>query len=372
MMKMDRDYFISETTLLPLAHYKMHSVPEHILFTLSTEGKLTGFLTPRQFPAFSEESAAMNVADICDRNVKAVPEGENAYRFARDLVARFPSLHVVPVLDSSDRPVNVLRRWQLFFKDEFFRAIRTADVISIPYPQYAVAIWRAAEIARSVGACAISVLEFGVAQGNGLLACELLAKEIGDIWDIRIDVYGFDGGAGLPETRDYRDCPQCWGQGLFPMDFEDLKGRLLSATLVMGDIASTVREFQKARSARLGKAPMGPSPVGAMLVDVDYYTSTAPVLKMLESKSANFLPVVNMFFDDIGASLQFQGEALAIKEFNARNEMRKISPENESFGEFNFHGRRYGFSKLKACHLFDHPLYTESGFANKIMHDFWR
>lgn len=359
---MNRDYFICEDALLPLAHYKMHSVPEHVLFTLTSGGRLSGFLTPRLFPAFSEKAAAMSVAEVCDRNVNAVPEGDGAYRDARDLIASFPSVQVVPVVASSGRPVDVLRRWQLFFKDEYFKTVRTSGTTPLPYPQYAVAIWRAAEVARSIGAKAFSVLEFGVAQGNGLLACELLAKEIGNIWGVRIDVFGFDGGTGLPDTDDYRDCPQCWSRGLFPMDFEALESRLSSAMLVMGNISSTAPEFLSRRHA----------PVGAMLVDVDYYTSTVPILKMLESPPENFLPIVNMFFDDIGASLQFQGEALAIKEFNARNRMSKISPETESFGEFNFHGRRYGFSKLKACHLFEHPLYSQSGFANKIMHDFWR
>lgn len=359
---MFKNYLIEESASLPMAHYKLYSVPEHVLFTLDSKGMLTGYLTPKMFPRFSEKSITISVSSIYDKKFNAVAEIDAPYRNARDIIARFPSIQVVPVIDSSGRPVDVLRKWQLFFKDEYFRAVRTSEPVSLPYPQYAVAMWRAAEVGRSVGIKAISILEFGVARGDGLLACELLAKEIGDIWGIRIDVFGFDGGKGLPEAEDSRDCPQCWGKGQFPMDFDELQSRLSLSTLVIGDIFQTAPKFLAGNHAL----------IGAMLVDVDYYSSTVPILEMLETDPERFLPIVNMYFDDVGGSLQFQGESLAIREFNSRNQMIKISPETESFGEFNFQGRRYGFSKLKACHLYMHTLYSQNGFNSKIMHDFWR
>ncbi len=218
-------------------------------------------------------------------------------------------------------------------------------------------------MARSVGVTSFSICEFGVAAGDGLCACELLAQEIGHIFDIKISVYGFDGGEGLPVQLDYRDCPQLWNKGLFPMDVEKLRKRLAYATLVLGPLSETLPTFfPKYR----------PAPVGVILVDVDYYSSTVPVLSLLEGNTESFLPLVNMYFDDVGGDIGWQGESLAIREFNEKNKLRKISPELESFGEYNLQGRRYGFSKLKTCLLFDHNLFTPAAFSQKILHSFWR
>lgn len=356
------DYIISDRETLPIAHYRLWVVPERVLFSVDADGRLSGFVTPECFPPFSENVAEMKVSDIMRRDVRAVHQDSDQYAAGRNIIAEYPSINVIPVLDPDDKPVSVLKRWQLLFKDEYFRAVRTKEPLSLPYPQYAAAIWRAANVARSVGAERISVLEFGVANGDGLIACEQLSEAIGRIWDVKIDIYGLDGTTGLPEIGDYRDCPQCWDAGLFPMDREKLIGRLQKAELITGDIARTWPEFLNADQA----------PIGAMLVDVDYYSSTVPILAALETGLEHFLPIVNMYFDDIGGSIQFQGEALAIREFNQRNPMIKISPEGESFGEFNFGGRRYGFSKLKACMFYDHPMFTSDGFRQKIMHDFWR
>lgn len=356
------DYLINATESIPVAHYQLSTVPEKVLFCIDSNGKLCGFVTPGSFPPFSERALALKVSEIMRHDTKAISQDADQYAAGRNIIAEYPSINVVPVLDSKGRPKRLLKRWQLFFKDEYFRAVRTRETVSLPYPQYAVAIWRAANVARAVGVDRISVLEFGVAQGDGLVACEELAEATGRIWGVKMDVYGFDGAAGLPEISDYRDCPQCWDAGLFPMDKGKLQDMLKKATLITGDLAITWPEFLLSDHAL----------IGAMLVDVDYYSSTVPILAGLEMGSEKFLPIVNMYFDDIGGSLEFQGEALAIREFNQRNSMIKISPEDESFGEFNFGGRRYGFSKLKACMFYGHQLFTSSGFRQKIMHDFWR
>lgn len=355
-------YLVDEKTALPLAHYKLYSTPEKILFTIDAENRITGFLTELEFPPFSETARQMTAGDIRNVHVRTIAADADRYREGRNLIADYPSIRLVPVTDSQGRPIDVIKPWQLFFKEEYFTAIRTSEPVALPYPQYAAVIWRAADVATAVGIRKFNVLEFGVAEGEGLIACELLSREIARIWGVEIGVCGFDGGAGLPETSDYRDCPQCWHGGQFPMDLQSLAQRLGSSTLVLGNIAETWPAF-------LAKAG---DPVAAILVDVDYYTSTVPILAALEAAPEKFLPIVNMYFDDIGGSMQFQGEALAIREFNQRNDRIKISPEAESFGEFNFGARRYGFSKLKVCMFYDHPLFTQSAFKRKILHDFWR
>jgi hypothetical protein len=100
-----------------------------------------------------------------------------------------------------------------------------------------------------------------------------------------------------------------------------------------------------------------------MLVDVDYYTPTKYILDMLLTDDAHWLPRVQMFFDDIsyGRGTVFQGELLAVKEFNLANEKIKISPEI-----WNSHERMEyilgapNATKIKECHRFNHPKYNQN------------
>ncbi len=355
-------YLVSYDTPAGICLWKMLHIPEKTLFVHDSGKKLLGFLSVDTFPCFESVPVSATAGDICRKDVHAAGAGKDAYMTARDIMARHPSIRVVPVVDEG-RVVDVLRHWQCFFKDAYFSAVRSTQETELPYPPYAVAIWRAAEVARSVGTTSFAVCEFGVAAGDGLCACELLAREIGTVFGLDIRVYGFDGGRGLPAPQDWRDCPQCWEKGLFPMNVERLRRRLAAAELVLGPLSETLPTFC---------AVHNPPPIGAMLVDVDYYSSTVPVLSLLEGRAEAFLPIVNMYFDDVGGDIDRQGEALAIREFNERNRLRKISPELESFGEYNFHGRRYGFSKLKSCLLFDHRLFTSDSFSKKILHFAWR
>ena len=82
-----------------------------------------------------------------------------------------------------------------------------------------------AEQANREGIDQISVIEFGVATGVSLLALERIAAAVEETSGVRISVYGFDAGpGGLPELiGDYRDCPDVWRAGDFPMDVEALK-----------------------------------------------------------------------------------------------------------------------------------------------------
>jgi hypothetical protein len=47
-----------------------------------------------------------------------------------------------------------------------------------PRPQYAYGVFHAADLAKRLGVSAISVIEFGVAGGLGLLALENIAASI--------------------------------------------------------------------------------------------------------------------------------------------------------------------------------------------------
>lgn len=185
---------------------------------------------------------------------------------------------------------------------------------------YGYIVYHGALLAKKLGHNRISVLEFGVAGGNGLLNLEYHAKEVKKILDIEIDIYGFDTGEGLPEPQDYRDLPYHWKSGFFKMDVEAIERKLEFAKLVFGNIEETARTFFE---------KYDPAPIAALSHDFDFYSSTAAALKMFEADEKYFLPRVFCYFDDtIGYELvpynDYTGERLAIKEFNDRHETKKL------------------------------------------------
>ena len=187
-------------------------------------------------------------------------------------------------------------------------------------PNYLNGVLFAAEQAKREGIDQISVVEFGVATGAGLLALERIAAAVEETSGVRISVYGFDAGpSGLPELiGDYRDCPDIWRAGDFPMDVGGLEAKLSPRTrLVIGDIRFTVPKFF---------AEYDPPPLGFVAVDVDLYSSTTAALKILTLPDKRMLNHMPMYFDDIYMHYdhRFAGELLAIEEFNEREPSVKI------------------------------------------------
>lgn len=226
-----------------------------------------------------------------------------------------------------------------------------ADVGAIERPAYAYCVREAARLARRLGIPRISIVEFGVAGGNGLVALERHAEQFSAALGVDIDVYGFDTGKGLPSTADYRDIPYHWQEGFFVMDVEALRRRLTDATLVLGNIADTLDSFVDTHD---------PAPIGAVMHDMDLYTSTAVGLKLFDIDEKYRLPRITCYFDDIigtGISLynDYTGERLAIEEFNETHESQKISPAyNLSCRAlFEWHYQIY------VAHDFGHSRYTE-------------
>ena len=77
----------------------------------------------------------------------------------------------------------------------------------VPRPHYAHCVLGAADLARRLGIPRISVLEFGVAGGKGLLCLESHAREATRATGVAIEVYGFDTGSGLPPPAALRRAP---------------------------------------------------------------------------------------------------------------------------------------------------------------------
>jgi len=231
------------------------------------------------------------------------------------------------------------------------------DAINRPY--YAYGTFYAALQAQALGINKISVIEFGVAGGNGLLALEKITGLVSQDTGIEIDIYGFDTGTGMPAAVDYRDMPYVWKPGFFKMDVEALMKRLKSAKLILGDVSDTVTQFAN---------EYNPSPIGFIAFDLDYYSSTVQAFRLLDSEERYFLPRVFCYFDDcIGDDWelhsQFTGELLAIEDFNRAHNDKKIS---------KIHGLSYKRpipanwnEKMFVLHNFTHPLYCQHIYPNK-------
>jgi len=188
-------------------------------------------------------------------------------------------------------------------------------------PHYAYCVYHAANLASKLGYREISVIEYGIAGGNGLILLEQYADEVAVELGISIQVYGFDTGTGLPPPVDYRDLPYHWQPGFFQMDEDALRKRLRHAQLIIGDIRYTAKTFVDT---------CNPAPIAAVIHDLDFYSSTRVALEMFNVDEKYRLPRIFCYFDDIiGEEAElyndFTGERLAIAEFNASG-TKKLSP----------------------------------------------
>lgn len=224
----------------------------------------------------------------------------------------------------------------------------------MPYPQYAYGTYQAALQAKALGLESMSVIEFGVAGGNGLVALENIAQDIEREVGIKIAVYGFDSGEGLPEILDYKDLPYVWSKGFFKMDVELLEARLKKAKLILGNVIDTVKTFPQKEN---------PAPIGFISFDLDYYSSTAEAFQLFDEPNSLFLPRVFCYFDDcIGGDSElhseFTGELLLINEFNQRKSPRKLGKINGLRYKRIFESRWNDV--MYVLHSFDHPLYCQN------------
>jgi len=78
---------------------------------------------------------------------------------------------------------------------------------------YGFCIDNAATLAGSLGYSKISVIEFGVAGGRGLINVAYHVEQIRKLSTDDFEVYGFDLGSGLPAPVDYRDVHICGLKG---------------------------------------------------------------------------------------------------------------------------------------------------------------
>jgi hypothetical protein len=217
-------------------------------------------------------------------------------------------------------------------------------------PWTAYGLLMAVRAAKKYGHTSISAVEFGVANGRGLKRMTNLAERLSSQSGIKISVFGFDTAEGLPAISDYRDHPELFSQGDYPMqDFDGLQSELKDrAKLVIGDIGNI---------GSLDDILSGSGPLGFASVDVDIYSSAKSALKLVADASAStLLPTVGLHFDDVWSEWgysRFAGELLAIDEINEEYKLRKI--DTDRYVDY-WHGRaRPWHSAMYLLHAFDQP-----------------
>lgn len=242
-------------------------------------------------------------------------------------------------------------------------------------PNYYLGTHFAAEQAKALGIRRISCVEFGVAGGNGLLALERVAALVQNRTGVRIDVYGFDTGVGLPQAQGWRDAPYAFGAGQFHMDETRLRAQLTTARLTLGPVNETIPRV----APRFAHAPLG-----FVSVDVDYYSSTMDIMRTAFSLPfESMLPRLMIYFDDVDGNGQelyteHLGERLAIADFNRARNDRKIGYLHNGYMFYACKDLLRGFGSsdelaersCRTCqnifvmHGFEHPLYSRPVRAN--------
>lgn len=230
-----------------------------------------------------------------------------------------------------------------------FRSKVAHDLVVRQHNAYC--ILKCADDARRLGIRSLSLIEFGVAAGAGLMNMARIAEKVTKATGVELRIYGFDTGSGMPPSLDYRDHPDLYREADFPMNFDRLKSALPSnAELVIGKVADTVPAFLSALSPS--------QPIGYVVFDLDYYSSTMDAFSVLLAEDpTKYLPIVQAYFDDTDHERHnsWCGELLAINDFNAGRALRKI--ERSLFLEDSRIFRRARWLKrVNAVHVLDHPI----------------
>ncbi len=217
--------------------------------------------------------------------------------------------------------------------------------------QHAFGLMQAADWAKESGIPRLSVIEFGVANGAGLVNLCRIAQKVTEATGIKFDIYGFDTGTGMPPPRDFRDHPEYYRCGDFPMQDPAALQSLLpeNARLILGSIRDTVAAF------------MPSAPIGFVSIDVDYYFSTVDALQVLCGPPDHYLPWVILYLDDLefDGHNEYCGELLAAKEFAQKHPLRPITRYN-LLRQKRIFQRALWIDHMYMAHVLDHPARSQA------------
>lgn len=227
-------------------------------------------------------------------------------------------------------------------------------------PPYAWGLLTAADAAKFFGFNQITAIEFGVAEGAGLLELCRLASLVTEEAGVSIRVVGFDNGIGLPPPLGFRDHPEIWTEGDFAMgDAEALRAHLpANGELILGDIAQTLPAF-------LASCPVE-APIAFCSFDLDMHTATVAALSVYLGSAELCLPVGVAYFDDtLGGAKSFgslcrnakAGQLNAIETFNRTHALRVIDPIRTLRYRRPLRDEQW-LEQVYGVHMLDHPART--------------
>jgi len=136
------------------------------------------------------------------------------------------------------------------------------------------------------------------------------------------------------------------------MDRPALEKRLAGqAELILGEVANTVTSWR----------PTEDAPIGAIMFDLDFYTSTMAAFGVLNQ--SNILPRVWCYFDDIrgypgNAYTDSIGEREAIKQFNRAPERQILNDHLSPAYAFKGLPAEPWHQDIYLYHRFSHPQYN--------------
>lgn len=214
---------------------------------------------------------------------------------------------------------------------------------------YAYGVLKAADLAKENGLDAVTLVEFGVASGGGLMNMAKIAERVSAETGVRFEIHGFDTGSGMPPALDYRDHPETYQQGDFVMDVESLRSILPeNVTLHLGELADTIETFLG------GLLPA--APIGFVSIDVDYYSSTVDALQAFTGAPDRYLPWFPVYADDITLEPHncAAGELLAFQEFNDAQPLRRLE-SHPFFEKWRIFRRAIWVRQILFLHVHDHP-----------------
>jgi hypothetical protein len=236
-----------------------------------------------------------------------------------------------------EKPLRVALLKYLFIKYRQFR------------PHYETILLESALQAKKLGYENITVLELGVAGGNGIIALEKYKKNIEKLTKVKIKIVGFDTGKGLPKIDNKFDLPFYWKTGQFKHNKGEL-GSQIDSKIIYGDVNDTMEEFIKTN----------PENIATIFFDLDLYTSTKNFLNHFSKLEKYLAPRVYCYFDEIHLPEHWinehNGELLAIKEFNNENQNMKIGKTTDNINDFRF---PLGKNELFLLHNFNHKDYNK-------------
>ena len=216
-------------------------------------------------------------------------------------------------------------------------------------PHYETILYESCIEAKKLGYNEVSILELGVAGGNGIISLEKYKNKIEKFLEIKINIYGFDSGEGMPNTELYQDLKYIWKPGFFKINKKVLEERIKSK-IFYGDIKNTVDQF----------LTHSPKNISAIFFDLDYYSSTKNFLDQIKKMHGYLCPRVYCYFDDVFdvnlSICKYNGELLAIEEFNKENNNSKIAISLDNIKHFKFPLAK---NMVHIMHNFDHPDYNK-------------